>query len=369
MPWNEPGSGGRDPWSQGPGGKRSTTPDLEALIARWRARLGGGRGAAGAPLALVVAVAVLLWLLSGFYTVDEQERAVVVRCGAYARTVGPGLHWHLPPPFEHVRRVNVSAARQASVQGEMITKDQNLVDVGLTVQFRVSSITDYLFKVYSPDDTLAEVAKSALQAVIADYDVDAVLGDAQATIAAKVRDRLQQRLDDYGSGLVVTDVSLSKAEPPEAVKAAFADAIKAGQDQKVARNDAQAYAADRLPKARGDAARSIAEAQAYRDRVIAQAQGEAARFTALLQQYRKAPQLTRKRLYLETMSEIYAGIGKVLVDTDKSGVNFTVPLEPLLGAAPTTGTSATPESTPPPQDTPPPHRGEDSGRSRDRGKQ
>jgi membrane protease subunit HflK len=368
MAWNEPGSGGRDPWSQGPGGKRPPAPDFNELLARLRARLGGARGSSGASLALIAALGVGLWLLAGFYTVDEQERAAVIRCGAYARTVGPGLHWHLPPPFEHVRRVNVAAARQASVQGEMMTKDQNLVDVGLTVQFRVSSVTDYLFKVYSPDDTLTEVAKSALQAVVADYDVDAVLGEAQSTIAAKVRDRLQQTLDDYSSGLLVTDVSLSKAEPPDAVKAAFADAIKAAQDQKAARNEAQAYAAERLPKARGDAARSLAEAQAYRDQVIARAQGEAARFTALLQQYRKAPQLTRKRLYLETMSEIYAGLGKVLVDTDKSAVNLTVPLAPLLGAAASANAAAEQPSAPPPPVTPP-TRGEDSGRSRDRGKQ
>ncbi|MDR3417843.1 MAG: FtsH protease activity modulator HflK, partial [Nevskia sp.] len=351
MAWNEPGgSNNRDPWSQGPGGKRGDAqPDLNELLKRFRARWGGrgGKGPGGVSVLLGAALLVLLWLLAGFYTVDEQDRGVVIRLGAYARTVGPGLHWHLPPPFEHVKRINVTTPHQAAVQSELLTKDQNLLDVGLSVQFRVSSAEDNIFNVDRPNDTLQYAARSALQQVIAGYTIDQVLGDQQNAIANRVREVLQRTLDTYHCGLQVTDLSLTKPEPPEAVQAAFYDTIKATEDQKRARNEAQAYAAGVLPKARADAARSATEAQAYRDQAIARAEGDTARFSALLQEYRKSPQVTRKRLYLETMSEIYASTGKVLVDVDKGNPTFTVPLQPLLGSPPAAAESAPAEGAPP----------------------
>jgi len=271
--------------------------------------------------------------------VEEQERALVIRFGAYAHTEGPGLHWHLPPPIEHVKMVNVGIPRQAPVQSELFTKDQNLVDVGLIVQFRVSSVEDNYLNVEKPDETLQSAAQSALQQVIAGYTIDDVVGksdlsNSQAEIAAKTRQLLQQILDGYHCGLQITDVSLSKVTPPDALVPAFADTIKAADDRKRAINDAQAYASSRVPVARGEASRSVNEAQAYRDQIIARAEGDVARFNAVLLEYRKSPQVTRKRLYLDTMTEIYSRSGTVLVDVDKGIPNFTVPLQQMLNGTP-----------------------------------
>jgi modulator of FtsH protease HflK len=333
MAWNEPG-GGRDPWSQGPGGKRpgEQPPDLMELFRKLRGRWSGrGRGPGSSVVGLVAALLGLTWLLFGFYTVDEQDRAAVIRFGAYAYTEGGGLHWHWPPPIEHVKRINVTNPRQASVMGEMLTKDLNLVEAGLTVQFRIASAEDYLFNVDRPDDLLSAAARSALEDVVATCTIDEVLSVGnQAAIAARARDQLQQILDRYHTGLQVTDASLSKAEPPDEVKAAFADAMKAAEDQKRVQNEAQADASDRLPKARADAAKQIDEARAFRDAAIARAEGDTARFSALLAEYKKAPQVTRERLYLETMSAIYANSSKALVDLDKGNPSFTLPLEQML---------------------------------------
>ncbi len=339
MAWNEPGNNNRDPWNQGSGGKRGELPpDLNQLLKRFKERWGSGKGLGGVPLLLVAALLGLIWLLLGFYTVDEQERGLVIRFGAYARTDGPGLHWHLPPPFEHIKKVNVGIPRQTSVQSAAFTKDQNLVDLVLSVQFRVSSAEDNFLNVEKPDETLQSAAQSALQQVIAGYTIDEVVGKSdlsnnQAQIAAKTRQLLQQILDGYHCGLQISDVSLSKVTPPDALVPAFADTIKAADDQKRARSDAQAYASSRVPVARGEASRSVTEAQAYRDQVIARAEGDVARFNAVLQEYRKSPQVTRKRLYLDTMTEIYSNSGTVLVDVDKGNPNFTVPLQQLLNGA------------------------------------
>lgn len=369
MAWNEPGNNNRDPWSQGPGGKRGEIPDLNQLLKRLRDRWSGS-GLGGVPALLVAALLVLIWLLAGFYTVDEQDRGLVIRFGAYARTDGPGLHWHLPPPIEHVKKVNVGGSRQAPVQSELFTKDQNLVDIGLSVQFRVSAVEDNAFNVERPDETLQFAAKSALQQVIAGYTIDEVVGksdlsNSQSEIAAKTRQLLQQILDGYHCGLQITDVSLSKVAPPDAVQPAFADTIRAADDQKRAHADAQSYAASRVPVARGEASRSVNEAQTYRDQVIARAEGDAARFNAVLQEYRKSPQVTRKRLYLDTMTEIYAKSGAVLVDVDKGNPSFNVPLQQLLnGAAESPSPPAASNATPPPA-TP----GSDDSGARSRGRE
>ncbi|WP_029918832.1 FtsH protease activity modulator HflK [Nevskia soli] len=370
MAWNEPGNNNRDPWNQGSGGKRGELPpDLSQLLKRFKERWGGGKGLGGVPVLLFAALLGLIWLLFGFYKVEEQERALVIRFGAYARTENPGLHWHLPPPFEHVKMVNVGVPRQAPVQSELFTKDQNLVDIGLTVQFRVSSVEENAFNVDSPDDTLRYAAKNALQQVVAGYTIDEVVGksdlrNSQAEIVAKTRQLLQQTLDGYHCGLQITELTLSKVSPPDALVPAFADTIKAADDQKRARNDAQAYASSRVPVARGEAARSVTEAQAYRDQVIARAEGDVARFNAVLQEYRKSPQVTRKRLYLDTMTEIYSKSGTVLMDVDKGNPGITVPLQQMLNAAPET---PAPAVAPPSAAAPPASGNDDSGaRSRNR---
>jgi len=377
MAWNEPGNNNRDPWNQGSGGKGGTPPDLQDMFRRLRTRWGGGGKERGGLLLLIVSLLCLGWLLLGFYTVAEGERGLVIRFGAYARTDGPGLHWHLPPPFEHVLRKNVGILRQLPpVRTELLTKDQNLVEVGLALQFKVTSAEDYTFNnVDNPENIVALAATGALQQVVGGYTIDEVVGRAdlsnsQVEIAAATRKLLQQILDSYHSGVQLTEASL-KVEPPDALVPAFADVIKAGEERKSQRNDAQAYADSRVPAARAEAARSITEAQAYRDQVIARAQGDVARFAAVLEEYRKAPQVTRKRLYLDTMGEIYARSGKVLVDVDKGNPSFTVPLPQLLqaGAADAGSPPAGPQNVPSPPAAPGDNGAADdnSARSRSRG--
>lgn len=326
MAWNEPNNSNRDPWSQGPGGGRGgrrEPPDLERLFKRLRERLrGGGKPPPGSVYGALAAVLVALWLLSGFYVVDAQQQAVVLRLGRVAGIHGPGLGWHLPWPIATVRKEKVGNVRQASVDSTLITADRNLVNISLTVQYRIHSLPHFLFDLQGADDTLSQAARSALRQVVAGYDVDAVLGDAQPAIASKVKAELQQVLSDYHSGLTVTDVSLSQVQPPEAVQDAFADAIKAADDRDRMKNDAEAYAKDRLPRARGQAAREIAEAKVYRDQVVARAQGETARFDELLAEYRKAPQITRQRLYIDTMRDILEHSRIILVDAPGSSIKL-----------------------------------------------
>lgn len=356
MAWNEPGPGGRDPWgngSQGGGGGRGPqVPDLEKWLKKLRQKFGGGRGRGpgGGVIGLLIAAIIVIWLLSGFYTVDAQKRGVVMRFGAVVGVAQPGLGWHAPWPIGAVRMVNVTKLRQASTQSTLMTKDHDLVDVGMTVQFRVSSARAYLFNVSDPDGTLAQAAKSILRSVVANYNADAVLGNAQEEIGAKTMQGLQNVLDHYHTGLQVTDVALSNVHPPKQVQKAFADAIKAASDAAKTRNDANAYAQDRLPHAKSQAADEIAQAQAYSDRVVATAHGDKARFDAVLNEYRKAPQATKERLYSETMKQIIRQNRVVLIDraAGQASVNLSVPPRPAPApAASVEPPSASSTSSPP----------------------
>lgn len=307
MTWNEPGPG-RDPWNQGPKGSRGEpSADLGKLIKYIRKLLGSSPSGPNKPRGLaygVIALIVAAWLVSGFYTIDAQDRGVKLRFGAVVGNVGPGLGWHLPWPIASIEKVNVTKLRQASIQSTFLTKNQNLVDVGLTVQFRVSSVRQYLFDVADPDDTLSQTAKSVLRRVVSHYDIADILGDQQEKIADSVKERLQRILDRYGCGLYLVDVSLSQVQPPDKVQDAFADAIKAQSDQRALIEVAQTYAKDRLPQARNQAAEKIANAKSYKSAVIAKAEGSATRFGALLSEYRRAPKLMRDRLYIETLAGI-----------------------------------------------------------------
>ncbi|HET7798275.1 MAG TPA: FtsH protease activity modulator HflK [Nevskia sp.] len=342
MAWNEPGPG-RDPWNSNSGGKRGNDgpPDLDALLKRIKARwFGGGGGNRGTgagsgklPSGLAGFVLVLiaaLWVFSGFYTVDEQERAVITRFGSYVETTGPGLSWHKPWPIERVEKIPFTKVRQVTDRATMLTQDENIVDLELSVQYRITSAEDYLFNVADPDKTLQQVTKAASREVVGRSTMDFILTDGRQAVADQIKTGLQERLNKYKTGLIITEVNLQQAQPPEQVQAAFADAIKAREDKERLQNEAEAYANDRLPRARGEAARRIAEATAYRDQTVARAQGDAARFTALVEEYKKAPQITRKRLYFDAMTEVYAGSSKVLVDVSKSNPAFYLPLEQLL---------------------------------------
>lgn len=329
MAWNEPGPG-RDPWNRGPqgGGKGPQLPDLPKLLKKLRTLLGlsgsKGRPPSASLAGLVVVAIVVVWLFSGFYTVDAQERGVVLRFGSIARVAQPGLGWHLPWPVGRVTMVNVTKVRQASTQDTLMTKDHNLVDAGMTIQFRVSSARAYLYHVADPDGTLTQAAKSALRSVVSGYDVDAVLGNAQQEIGIKTRQLLQHTLDEYQTGLQVTDVSLNNVQPPQQVQAAFADAIKAGDDATKLQGAAESYAHARLPRANAQAAEEIAAAHAYADRVVASASGEKARFDAVLAEYQTAPKATRDRLYADALREIIQDNRIVLVGSAGTAVTLNV---------------------------------------------
>lgn len=338
MAWNEPGPG-RDPWNQGP--KRGENPpDLDEMLKRFKARFGrkntnGGKPAGGSMLpngmlGLLLAAIGLLWVASGFYVVDEQERGIVLRFGQYVGTTEPGLRWRLPWPVEKEEIVNVTGVRSVKDKAVMLTKDENIVDVELSVQYRVSSAEDYLFNLEDPDMTLRQATKSAVREVVGQSTMDFILTDGRQEVGERTKRLLQDRLNDYKSGLIINEVNMQQAQPPESVQAAFADAIKAREDQQRLKNEAEAYANDRLPKARGAAARQMAEATAYRDQVIAKAQGDASRFEQLATEYRKSPKVMRERLYLDSMNSVLSNTSKVLVDVDKGGSMLYLPLDQIM---------------------------------------
>jgi len=348
MAWNEPGSNNRDPWNQNSGGNKGPNqgpPDLEEVLKRFKARLSGKRGRKGPPgsgpqlpqfkgfggsIGLILGVVGFLWIASGFYTVDEQERGVVFRFGAYTATTEPGLRWKLPWPIEKVEKVNLTGVRSVSDRAVMLTQDENILDVELAVQYRVTSAYDYLVNVADPDLTLRQATKAVVREVVGSSAMDTVLNEGRQAVADRAKASLQERLDEYKTGLIVTEINLKQVQPPEPVQAAFADVIKAREDRERSKNEAQAYANERLPKAGGAAAREIAEATAYKDQIVSKAEGDAARFTSLVTEYRKAPQVTRDRLYLDTMNEVYRKSSKVLVDIDKSAPMIYLPLDQLL---------------------------------------
>ncbi len=385
MAWNEPGSNNRDPWNQNGGnkgggndGNNQGPPDLDEILKRFKARFSGRggkgpRGPAGAgpqmpklgggATGLILGVVGLLWVAAGFYTIDEQERGVVFRFGAYSATTEPGLRWHLPWPVEKVEKVNLTGVRSVTDRAVMLTQDENIIDVELAVQYRVSSAYEYLVKVDAPDLTLRQATKAVVREVVGSSLMDFVLNEGRQAVADRAKVSLQERLDEYETGLIVTEVNLKQVQPPEAVQAAFADVIKAREDLERQKNEAQAYANDRLPKARGAAARDLAEAAAYKDQIVAKAQGDAARFTSLVTEYRKAPGVTRERIYLDTMSEVYRRSSKVVVDIDKGSPMLYLPLEQLLKNMPKT---TVPESADVPTASSPRASSGDPSRSRSR---
>ncbi len=302
MAWNEPGKG-QDPWNSGPQ-KGDGPPDLDEVWKQFRQRFGrggstggpAGSGMGGKGVLLIIMAATAIWGFSGFYTVDDAERAVVLQFGKYHATEGPGLHWRIPSPVQSVEVVNVDAIRNVTERAQMLTQDENIVDLEIAVQYKVSSPEDFLFKLRGPETTLHQALRSAVRETVGKEKMDFILTEGREQIEFRTRDILQEALDSYASGLVVTEVNMKDAQPPEAVQDAFADAIRAREDSQRLQNEAQAYSNDILPKARGNAARQVAEANAYRERVVAQAEGEAARFDLLRSEYERAPQVTRKRL-------------------------------------------------------------------------
>lgn len=340
MAWNEPGKGSKDPWgSRGGNGKGGgTPPDLDEMLRNLQRKLsglfgggsGGGKGSNGSTVALILVLLGIAWLASGLYQVDAAENGVVLRFGEFERTSPPGLHWHMPWPIETVEKVNIAEIARFPYRTQMLTKDENIVAVDLTVQYRRNDPTAYLFNVRDADDTLADVTVSAIREIVGRHKLDFILGEGRAEIARMTKELVQASLTNYGAGIEVTSVNLQDANFPAPVQPAVRDAIKAREDRERLELEAQKYANDILPRARGAAARRIENAQAYKAEIIAEAEGETARFVQLLQEYSRAPNVTRERLYLETMESVLGGTSKVLVTAKGSNNLMYLPLDQLL---------------------------------------
>lgn len=333
MAWNDSGNG-ENPW------KRPGDPpnDLDKIVQNWQRKLsgiiGGGRktpagGSSGATV--IVILLVIAWTLTGLYRVDEAERGVVQRFGAYTVTTMPGLHWHLPFPIESVNIVNVTAVNNYPFRTEMLTADEAYVFIQMVVQYRRSDPVKYSFEVDDPESTLQDVTEGALREVVGTSTLEVLVTEQRDQIAPRTQEILQSTLDGYQSGLTVTSISLEKLDYPQSVQQAVDDTQKARNDSDRYVLEADTYAKDIIPRARGAAARILQEAEAYHDRVIADAEGEAARFEAILEEYKRAPQVTRNRLYLQAVEEVYANSRKVLIDSKSSGNLIYLPLDKLVG--------------------------------------
>ncbi len=334
MAWNEPGGGNRDPW--GGKGDNEGPPDLDEVMKKLRDRMGGlfgGKGGGGGgkpfPFTLVAVLALAAWVISGIFIVEPAERGVVLRLGEFNRTTGPGPHWHMRG-IEVVNKVDVDQLRTVSHRAKMLTKDENIIQVELAVQYQVKDAKDYLFQVRDPDFTLQEATESALREVIGSSTMDEFLSGGRGAIVQQTKELTQDTLDRYRAGLLLTSVNLQDPQPPEEVQGAFEDAIKAREDQVRYRNQAEAFALDILPKARGDAIRLREAANAYREQVIAKAEGEASRFMQTLEEYEKAPEVTRKRMYLETMEYVLANTSKVVMQVKQGNNLMYIPLDKLM---------------------------------------
>jgi len=336
MAWNEPGGGNRDPW----GGKGSGEgpPDLDEMARKLRDRMnsilggGGGKRAGGKNpfnLGFVIIAVIVAWILSGIYIVEPAERGVVLRLGQFHAITMPGPHWYLRG-IETVDIVDVDQLRTVSHRAKMLTKDENIIQVELAVQYQVRDAREYLFQVRDPDFTLQEATESALREVVGSISMDDFLSGGRGAIVQQTKELTQEILDKYKTGLVLTSVNLQDPQPPEEVQGAFEDAIKAQEDEVRYRNQAEAYALDILPKARGDATRMREGAMAYREQVIAQAEGETSRFLQTMKEYKKAPEITRKRLYLETMEYVLANNSKVLLQVTSGNSLMYLPLDKLM---------------------------------------
>ena len=383
MSLNDPnwGRGNRGPDGSrgGPGGGNQGPPDLDEL---WRnfnrrlnelfrrrprgagdepprppsgARIGGG---ASALIALVLAV----WLASGFYIVVEGQRGIVLTFGRFAKETSAGLNWRLPWPIQSHEIVNLSQVRTLEVgyrnnvrtkvlkESLMLTDDENIVDLQFAVQYVVKDAQAFIFNVRRPDESAMQIAETAMREVIGKNRMDAILYETQVDVANRARDLMQAIHDRYNTGIQISTVTIQNAQPPEQVQAAFDDAVKAGQDRERQKNEGQAYANDVIPRARGAASRLQQESEGYKQRVIANAEGEASRFRQVLGEYSKAPQVTRERMYIDTMREILSANNKIMMDYRGSGNLLMLPLEKLMQQS-GSGTSSGPQPAPQQSDT------------------
>ena len=345
-------------WGRGGGGKNQGPPDLDELMRNFNQKIGalfgrkgGGNGATpggpgfaqfGGGAGVLIGLVVLVWLASGFYIVDASQRGMVLRFGKFVEETQPGPHWHLPFPFETAEIVNLSQVRTIEIgsrnggkskvpkESLMLTDDANIIDIQFAVQYVVKDPRDYLFENRSPEESLLQVAETAIREIVGKHAMDLVLYEGRAQITDEAQKLMQEILDRYRTGISISKVTMQNAQPPEQVQAAFDDAVKAGQDRERQKNEGQAYAKDVVPKAEGAAARLKQEADGYKQRVIERAEGDASRFRQIVAEYNKAPGVTRDRLYIDAMQEIMSNTSKVLVD-QKGGNNLLyLPRDKLL---------------------------------------
>lgn len=349
MAWNEPGGNDRDPW-KGKGGDQGP-PDLDEVVKKLQDKMGGlfggkrgggsGSGSDGGAekpgkpanikgMALLIGLVLLVVLaINAFYIIQPAERGVVQRFGAYSTVTQPGPHL-LIPLIDNVTVVDVDQVNKFSHRAQMLTKDENIVDVSLTVQYRIQDAADFLFQVADPIATIHGAMESALREVIGKNTLDGIITESRSAIAGLVKTETQNLLNLYRTGLIVTNINMQEANPPDQVKAAFDDATKALADKERVQNQAEAYANDIVPRARGAGARQVEAAKAYKAKVVAEAEGESNRFLALLTEYQKAPKVTRQRLYVETVQLVLRDSSKVMLDV-KDGNNLTyLPLDRMI---------------------------------------
>ena len=350
MAWNEPGNNGKDhdPWGGGNrGGGDQGPPDLDEVIKNlskkfnglFGGRTGGGGGGSGRSggglsgglLAGMALVVVVVWGFMGFYIVDEAERGVVLRFGRVLDgTVQPGLHWN-PPLVDEVSIVNVSELNAKTYENNsMLTTDENIIDIAVTVQYLIEDPVDYVIAVQDPERSLDNAAESAIRHEVGSNFMDQILTTGRAALADAVQDRLQDYMDSYTTGIRVSQVNVVDAQPPDAVRPAFDDVIRAREDEQRAQNQAQQYANRVIPEARGEAQHQIEQSNAYKEEVIARAEGDASRFDQLLTEYTKAPEVTRQRLYIDSMQDVMTASSKIMVDVESGNNLLYLPLDQLM---------------------------------------
>lgn len=329
MPWNQPGDN-RDPWS----GKQSKGSEIDNILKKITGGANKGGGGTGSQLPGILKywplLLLALWLLSGFFIVVEGNRGLVLRFGEFQSVRESGLGWHLPWPIEEVEIVDVDSMRDYVHNTTMLTTDENIVDIKIATQYRINDAAAYQFKVKDPVVTLQQAVESALRETVGKSTMDFVLTDGRTEIAGETKRITQQILDNYQVGIEVVTVNLQETQPPQAVKQSFDDVIEAREDRERYKNQAEAYENSVLPQAKAEAAQELERARAYKEQIIATATGDADRFAQLMREYQKAPEVTRERLYLETIEGVYGNSNKVLIDGDSNNSMMYLPLDKLI---------------------------------------
>ena len=367
--WGNRGGDDDRPNNNGPRRPNDGPPDLEELWRDFNRKLtgmmgkkggGGGNNGGDGPrmppvdfnpkflsggIGVLAGLVVIVWLASGFYIVDASQRGVVLQFGKFTETTEPGLRWRLPYPVQSHELVNLTGVRTVEIgyrgternkvlkEALMLTDDENIVNIQFAVQYILKDPVEYLFNNRHPEEAVVGAAETAVREIVGKSKMDFVLYEGREQIASDAARLMQEIMDRYNAGILISKVTMQNAQPPEQVQAAFDDAVKAGQDRERQKNEGQAYANDVIPRARGTAARLMEESMGYRERVISTAEGDASRFRQIQTEYAKAPEVTRQRMYLETMQQIYASTTKVMVDAKGQGNLLYLPLDKLMNAA------------------------------------